>query len=112
MTAYRRTIATGSIRRANAVVFLSIVSYLLFSVTLIGLEPYLPVKELLFEALSALLTVGSSLGVTAELSDASKVLLSTAMFLGRVGLISLLTGLVRHSRNHGVTFPSDNIIIN
>ena len=69
-------------------------------------------KELLFEALSALLTVGSSLGVTAELSDASKVLLSTAMFLGRVGLISLLTGLVRHSRNHGVTFPSDNIIIN
>ena len=112
VTAYRRTIATGSIRRANAVVFLSIVSYLLFSVTLIGLEPYLPVKELLFEALSALLTVGSSLGVTAELSDASKVLLSTAMFLGRVGLISLLTGLVRHSRNHGVTFPSDNIIIN
>lgn len=112
VTAYRRTISTGSIRRANAVVFLSIISYLIISVILIGLEPALPVRELLFESLSALFTVGSSLGVTAELNDASKVLLSTAMFLGRVGLISLLTGLVRHSRNHGVTFPSDNIIIN
>lgn len=112
VTAYHRTVSTGSIRRANAVVALSIISYLVFSLILLALEPGLPVRSLLFESCSALFTVGSSLGVTSQLSDASELLLSVAMFLGRVGLISLLTGLVRHHNAPGVIYPTDNIIIN
>lgn len=112
VVAFNRTVATGSIRRANAVVALSIISYLLFSVTLVGLEPDLPVRSLLFESCSALFTVGSSLGITSQLSDASEVILCVAMFLGRVGLISLLTGIVRHHRQTGISYPADNIIIN
>lgn len=112
VTAFRRTISLGSIRRANAVVAISIISYLLFSMILLGLDPELSTRDLLFEMNSALFSVGSSLGVTAQLSDYSKILVSIAMFVGRVGLISLLTGLVRHHRAVGVEYPSDNIIIN
>ncbi len=112
VTAFRRTVSIGSVRRANAVVAISILSYLIFSLLVVGFDPDLPVRDLLFETLSALFTVGSSLGVTDRLSDASEITLSIAMFLGRVGLISLLSGLMRHRHVPGVTYPSDNIIIN
>lgn len=112
VVAYHRTIALGSIRRANAVVALSIISYFVYSMLLVAFEPRLPVKPLLFEASSALFTVGSSLGVTAELSVASKITLCTAMFLGRVGIISLLVGVSGSQKDLPVRFPDDSIIIN
>lgn len=112
VTAFRRNVSVGSIRRANAVVALSIISYLIVSFTIMLLEPDLPPRALLFESLSALFTVGSSLGITDQLSTASKILLSVAMFVGRVGIISLLAGLVHHHSHPAVTYPTDNIIIN
>lgn len=112
VTAFHRTIAIGSIRRANAVVTLSIVSFLLFAITLMFLEPQLPAKSLLFETLSALFTVGSSLGITPLLSSSSKILLAIAMFLGRVGIISLLIGVTGNKNGSPVKYPTDNLIIN
>lgn len=112
VTAYGRRIAVGSIRRANAVVAISIFSYFILSFMLLGIESDLPARAVLFEACSALFTVGSSLGITSQLSEVSEILLCIAMFLGRVGIISLLTGVVDHKPKSGATFPDDNIIIN
>ncbi len=111
VTAFRRTIAIGSIRRANAVVALSIFSFFFYSVALMLLEPGLSPRDLLFESCSALFTVGSSLGVTSELSQPSLILLCTAMFLGRVGILSMLSGVVGH-RYDTPRYPSDTIVIN
>ena len=77
-----------------------------------SLEPELPTKALLFESCSALFTVGSSLGITPDLCNASKILLCTAMFIGRVGIISLLMGLIGHRSYHPAKYTTDNIIIN
>lgn len=112
VTAFRRTIAVWSIRRANAVVAISIFSYLIFSFTLLLLEPHMRARDLLFETLSALFTVGSSLGITAALSPASKIVLCAAMFLGRVGIISLMAGLAGRRNDPPASFPTDNLIIN
>ncbi len=112
VTAFHRTVSVWSLRRANSVVAISIISYLFYAMALLWLEPGLPTKDLLFEACSALFTVGSSLGVTPQLSQGSEWLLCTAMFLGRVGLISLLTGLAGRRHEIQAKFPSDNIIIN
>lgn len=109
---YNRTVAHDSIRRAFAVVTLSILAYVIYSIVLVAFEPGLPVKGLLFESASALFTVGSSLGITPELSDASKILLSTAMFVGRVGLLSLLIGFVGQKSDLPIKYPTDSIIIN
>lgn len=112
VVAFKRTIAIFSIRRANAVVALSILSYTFYSITLLLLEPEISTRSLLFEASSALFTVGSSLGATPQLGDASEILLCTAMFLGRVGIISLLTGIAGRHHDSAVSFPADSIIIN
>jgi Trk-type K+ transport system membrane component len=109
--AFGHTIAPASVRRAHAVIGLSILSLLVYAIVLVGLEPTLPLRDLIYEAISALFTVGSSLGVTPLLSDASKILLSTAMFLGRVGIISLLIGIVGVHSEPPYRLPTDNIII-
>lgn len=112
VTAFHRTIAVGSIRRANAIVTTSIITFLIYSLAMLLLEPRLPARDVLFETLSALFTVGSSMGVTPHLGPAAKIVLCTAMLFGRVGLISLMTGLTGTSSKALVHYPTDNLIIN
>ena len=66
----------------------------------------------LCECLSAVTTVGLSLGITPELSGVSKMVLASAMFIGRVGIISVLCGFASNSTDTSPYLPDDNIIIN
>ena len=109
---YNRTLSHDSIRRAFAVVTISIISYIIVASLLVAFQPGMSVKALLFEAASALFTVGSSFGITDQLGFNSKILLSVAMFIGRVGLLSLLTGIVKQSNGAPVRCPEESIIIN
>lgn len=111
-SAFNRTINIASIRRANAVVSIAAISLLAYLVAMMLLEHRFSTKEIVFETVSALFTVGSSLGITPYLGDASKVLLSTAMFFGRVGLLSILAGILARTRDISPHLPTDNIIIN
>ena len=107
-----REVSTDSIRRANAVVIVSFVvlSFFVFLVTLA--DPDLPLKAIVFECVSAFATVGSSLGITSQLQDASKVLLVIMMFIGRVGVVTLAQSLLKQYKNQGYyKLPQDNIII-
>lgn len=110
--AYGRSISVGTIRRANSVVLLSIVAFIILSSVLLLSEPALSPRALLFEAVSALFTVGSSLGITSSLGFVSKVAVCVAMFVGRVGIISLLTGLIRPGKDISEHLPQENLIIN
>ena len=68
--------------------------------------------DVVFEVTSAFATVGvSSLG-TPQLLTISKVLLIPAMFLGRVGPISLALSLaMRDSRKIGEVYPEGKVHI-
>lgn len=107
-----RNIALTSVRRANAVVALSIAAVLLYAAIIMTIQPELPFFGVLFECFSAVTTVGLSLGTTAELTSVSKMVLATAMFLGRVGIISVLCGFIGTHRDPSAHLPTDDIIIN
>ena len=47
--------------------------------------------QLLFEVTSAFGTVGLSTGITPNLSDLSKVIISLIMFIGRLGPMTIAT---------------------
>ena len=49
--------------------------------------------------------------MTSELGTASKIVICTAMFLGRVGIISLLSVIGNDMKNDSQIYPYDNIII-
>ncbi|MDE7397186.1 MAG: potassium transporter, partial [Muribaculum sp.] len=112
VVSYNRTISDDSTRRAITVVSLSMIFFFIYSIVLLNLEPTLQPKAVIFEVVSALFTVGSSMGVTASLSTTSKAILCTAMFLGRVGIMSLLIGINGNRSDKPVRYPSENIIIN
>lgn len=54
-----------------------------------------PVQWLVFEVVSALGTVGLSMGATGELSSAGKLILIVVMFVGRLGPLTLGLALLR-----------------
>lgn len=110
--AYGRNLSPVSVRRANAVILLSIISLTAYVFVIFMLEPDLSARSVVFECISALFTVGTSLGITPALSAASKGVLCTAMFLGRVGIISLLCGFMESRRDCSAYLPTDTIIIN
>lgn len=109
---FGRELSQDSIRRSNATVVMSLGVLFLFIFTLSLLEPGVSLMALTFECVSALSTVGSSLNLTPELCDASKLLVSLLMFVGRVGLITLMLGVIKQKKNTKYRYPSDNIIIN
>ena len=109
---FGRELSHDSIRRSNATVVMSLGVLFLFIFVLSILEPKMSVMTLTFECVSALSTVGSSLIATPLLRDESKLLVALLMFVGRVGLITLMLGIVKQKKNTKYRYPSDDIIIN
>jgi Trk-type K+ transport system membrane component len=106
-----RELSLDSIRRANVAVFSSLLVLIVFVFAITIIEPHLPLKAIVFECVSAFATVGSTLGITPELQNASKVLIIILMFLGRVGVVTLAQALLKQYKNQNYKLPQDNIII-
>jgi len=67
--------------------------------------------ETIFEVLSAIGTVGLTLGLTPELSDPGRLLVTLLMMMGRLGPLAVAYGLVRPTREHGVHYPEATILV-
>ena len=105
-------ISYDSVKRSNAalILYLLIVFVSIFIMTVV--EPQASVMALVFECVSALSTVGSSLDLTPSLGNAGKMIIIVLMFVGRVGAFTLVSGLIRQEKKKNYKYPSDNIIIN
>ncbi len=108
--AANRELARSDIDRALAILLMA--GALVFTVALIlaRLEPvaFLPV---LFEATSAFGTVGLSTGITPDLNDASLLVLTVTMFIGRLGPLTLILALVQRSGRETRRLPEERIRI-
>lgn len=92
---------------ATIYVMLSIVGIFLLITT-----QGLPVKDVAFEALSAIGTVGLSTGVTRELNTFSRIIIILLMYSGRVGSLTLAMAIMaRLSKTAGFRNPEEKIII-
>ncbi|MBY0012485.1 TrkH family potassium uptake protein [Paenibacillus typhae] len=70
-----------------------------------------PFLMILFETTSAFATVGLSMGLTPELSDAGKILLCLTMFAGRLGLLTLAYALGPKQGKPLYKYPEGKMII-
>lgn len=111
---YRR-ISPKALQRATSIISLSLISIGTSTFLLLQFDEHLGVMEVAFEAFSAFSTVGLSMGITEELSASSKVVIILTMFIGRVGLLTLLTGMVRQLYTYKyspIEYPEEEILIN
>lgn len=109
---FGRELSYDSIRRSNATVVMSFGVLFVFIFIISILEPKLSLLTVTFECVSAISTVGSSLNATPLLGSDSKLLVALLMFVGRVGLITLMLGIIKQKKNTKYQYPSGQIIIN
>jgi Trk-type K+ transport system membrane component len=73
-------------------------------------DPNQEMMSLLFEAVSAYTTCGLSLGITPSLSATSKIILMFTMFVGRVGMLTLLVAFIKNTKNKSYIYPTEKIL--
>jgi len=109
---YRREIADISVRRAFAVIFLSLfvigLGILVISIT----DPEKNLLSIAFECFSAYGTVGLSLGITASLSAVGKFVIIMIMFIGRVSMLSIMIAIINKVKHKNYRYPTEEILIN
>ncbi|HSK80729.1 MAG TPA: TrkH family potassium uptake protein [Thermoanaerobaculia bacterium] len=67
--------------------------------------------DYLFETVSALGTVGLSTGITADLSPASRLLVSLLMFLGRLGPLTIGAAVAGAGGSHDWQYPEEEVMV-
>ncbi len=94
-------------------VFLLYVITAIFCLFLISLtDPRFSLQEQAFEVISALSTVGLSMGITGELSPLGKLVLCFAMYVGRIGPLTIALSIFRGRRQNALyQYPEEVIIV-
>lgn len=95
--AFGRRIQHAIVYRALAVALLAIGFVFVIGVGL-TLTTEATFVQTLFEAVSAFGTVGASTGITPDLSDPARLITSFAMFVGRLGPLTLVLALAARAR--------------
>lgn len=106
--AFGRRLEEGITRTASCV----FMTYLLLTVTVavvISAIEKLPLLTTLFESVSAMATVGLTLGITPGLGMVSKLLLAFLMLCGRVGSITMLLAFSSEKRVTNSKLPLEKI---
>lgn len=107
---FKKRIDENTVRKASSIVFIYFSMILVFSF-IIGFIESLTLRELLFEVISAVTTVGISMGVTPTLTLASKLMLIMLMYAGRIGALTFIMMLSKPSKQAILKRPVGKIII-
>lgn len=100
------------VRKALLVFILMIILVAMFITLMLFVEPQLDTLKVIFEAVSGFCTVGLSLGITSQLSVTGQILLILAMFVGRIGAITILIYLMnRKPIANNIKYPDGRILI-
>jgi trk system potassium uptake protein len=110
VTSFGRRISRDVQRQALTVALLAVGFVGMATLALLSISD-LALYDALFETVSAFATVGLSTGVTADLPPAGQTLLVALMFLGRVGTITVATGLALRSRRTPYRYPEERPIV-
>ena len=108
---FYRNIPARTIEKSFLVIFLALALVCLAFGLLLSFEREFKPIELLFETISAFGTVGLSMGITSELSLASKIVIIITMFIGRIGPLTILVALSRRESKADYQYPEENIMI-
>ncbi len=106
----KRRIDDETVKTASAI-FIMYISLFLFGGMAISSIENLPITSCLYEAASAVGTVGLTLGITPTLRIASKLILILSMFFGRVGGLTLIYAAFGTNKKQVAKLPTDTIAV-
>ncbi len=110
VTFRNRIIASKTIKQTMTVLIFFFSILISGYILLLSFEPHLDPVALLFEAISAIDTVGVSMDITPQLSTAGRIVIMFLMFIGRVGPITVLISLIQR-KEKTVHYATTNILV-
>jgi trk system potassium uptake protein TrkH len=110
VTVFRRRIPTIEVRRSIAIVFMFLGAIVVGTLALLVTEgkPFLPV---VFEVMSAIGTVGLSMGITGGLTPPGKTIIIALMVMGRVGPLAMVLLAAGRGGREAVQRPVEPIMV-
>ncbi len=111
--AFGRRISKQSVNRALGILGIAM-SVLIIVVIALSITENATLEEIMFETISAFGTVGLSIGLTAKLSFAGKLIISFTMFMGRVGALTIIfaaTTRLKKNEKLMIKYPKGKISI-
>jgi len=110
---FDRRISSESTSRAFAILCISLIVIGTSILAVLILEPKgTDLLTVVFECFSAYSTVGLSLNFTPTITEPSKYVLIITMFIGRIGMLNLMIGLLRQVNHQFYEYPKESILIN
>jgi trk system potassium uptake protein len=108
---YDRKIAISLILKAVGVLVGSVATVILATILISLTDPSLDFIKILFEVVSAFATVGLSTGITGSVSTAAKLILIVTMYVGRVGVLLLMSAVLGDPRPTRIHYPEENLLV-
>lgn len=88
VVAHHRRISPGTINRAVTIICSGVLVWFII-VLMLEITQQISARAIIFEATSAIGTVGLSTGATSQLDGIGKIIITIAMFVGRIGPITM-----------------------
>jgi trk system potassium uptake protein len=108
---YQRRIPVTLVLKAVGVVFGSLTTVVVATMLISLTDPQIDFIRVFFEAVSAFGTVGLSTGITAGLSTLAKLILIATMYIGRVGILLLMSALLGDPTPTAIHYPEENLLV-
>jgi trk system potassium uptake protein TrkH len=110
MEVYNRRFEKKIVYEAFTITMLAAGLVVLVTTLLLVIEDFQFI-DVLFETVSAFGTVGLSTGITGQLSDISRVLITITMFAGRVGPLTLALAFGERVRKGKYHYPTEKVMV-
>lgn len=107
---FKRKVSENIIKKVMALVAAS-VAFLAFMIFLLLLFEPFTLEKTIFEAISAFGTVGLSMGITSQLSEAGQIIIVLLMYIGRVGPLTLMFAISQTKDRSYFTYIEEKISI-
>lgn len=108
---YGRKISEDQIKRASAIIALTIGFIFLIFLTLLIVEHDKSFLDLLFETVSSFGTLGLSTGITPLLSALGKIIIMLTMIIGRIGALLFVLALLPAPTRKEFSYPQERVMI-
>lgn len=110
VSVFKHRLQDDASEQATAIIGMYAIAIILSTIVICAAENF-GLTDITFETISAVGTVGLSVGITASLSTVSKLMLMLLMFAGRVGMVTLVMIFAKKNAVAPLARPKEKIII-
>lgn len=117
ITCFNRKISFLYLQKALSIVMMGlsivVISTMLLSFTEKFGDAHYEFIDLLFESVSAIGTVGSTLSITTKLTPIGRIIIIVLMFIGRLGPVTVAMALTEksHKSKNKINYPEENLLV-